>query len=213
MTSSAGADRPPPYHHGDLRNALIGSALELAREGGPDAIVLREAARRVGVSPTAAYRHFTALPDLVDAVVIASLGALARAMEAELPTSKTTGDEQEQAWQRMRAIGRGYVRFALSEPGLFATAFNHHEGHLEGATGASGMNAQQLLQWALDGLIEVGSLDPSYREAATIHAWAVVHGLSLLLLGPLRDVPADERDAMIESTLDLVARGLLIRPQ
>jgi len=43
------------------------------------------------------------------------------------------------------------------------------------------------------------------------HAWAVVHGLSLLLLGPLHDVPAGERDAMIESTLDLVGRGLLIR--
>lgn len=48
------------YHHGDLRNALIEAAVELATEGGPERVVLREAARSVGVSPTAAYRHFGA---------------------------------------------------------------------------------------------------------------------------------------------------------
>src|SRR6478735_8341640 len=136
-----------PYHHGDLRNALIAAAVELAREGGPDAIVLREAARRVGVSATAAYRHFTALPQLVEAVQRASLGALARSMEAELDRCGDGGDEQEQAWQRMRAIRRGYGHFAISEPGLFATAFNRKEGrgHVEGETDASKMNAQELL--------------------------------------------------------------------
>ncbi len=203
-----------PYHHGDLRNALIAAALELAREGGPDAIVLREAARRVGVSATAAYRHFTALPQLVEAVTIASLGALARAMEAELARCEDVDDLQVQAWQRMCAIGRGYVHFAMSEPGLFATAFNRKDeiGHVEGETGASGLNAEQLLEWALDGLLEVGSLAPADREAAATNAWAVVHGLSMLLLGPLRDLPAAEREPLIDSTLDLVGRGLLIRP-
>lgn len=213
VTSSPDADRAQPYHHGDLPNALIAAALDLAREGGPDAIVLREAARRVGVSATAAYRHFTALPQLVEAVTIASLGALAHAMEAELAQCEDVGDVQLQALQRMRAIGRGYVHFALAEPGLFATAFSgyHEGGHVEGETGASGRNAKQLLQWALDGLVEVGSLAPSDREAAATHAWAVVHGLSMLLLGPMQDLPPAEREAVIESTLDLVARGLLVR--
>jgi AcrR family transcriptional regulator len=214
MTSSADADRPAPYHHGDLRNALIESALELAREGGPDAIVLREAARRVGVSATAAYRHFTALPEMVEAVTIASLGALARAMEAELARCEEVDDAQEQALQQLCAIGRGYVHFALTEPGLFATAFdgNHEVGHVQGETGASGRNAKQLLEWALDGLVEVGSLAPADREAATTNAWATVHGLSMLLLGPMREVPPAERAAIIDTTLDLVGRGLLIRP-
>src|SRR5689334_15922121 len=72
------------YHHGDLRRALVSAATELAREGGPSAIVLREAARRVGVSPNAAYRHFDALPELVEAVAFAGLAELARSMETEL---------------------------------------------------------------------------------------------------------------------------------
>ena len=55
MTRSAA---PRAYHHGDLRRALVEAATELAASGGADGVVLREAARRVGVSPSAAYRHF-----------------------------------------------------------------------------------------------------------------------------------------------------------
>lgn len=215
MTSSAESPRAQqPYHHGDLRNALIAAALELARAGGPDAIVLREAARRVGVSATAAYRHFTALPQLVEAVTIECFGLMAHAMEAELARCDETSDSSRQAWDRMRAIGRGYVHFAVAEPGLFATAFTRKEGvgHVQGGTGESGRDPRELLEWALDGLLEVGSLAPADRQAAATHAWAVVHGLSQLLLGPMREMPPAERETVIESTLDLVGRGLLTRP-
>ena len=60
--------RRSTYHHGDLANALAAAAAQLAREGGPDAVVLREAARRVGVSATAAYRHFASHNDLFEEV-------------------------------------------------------------------------------------------------------------------------------------------------
>jgi AcrR family transcriptional regulator len=210
-----GVTEPSPtrYHHGDLRNALAAAALDLAREGGPEAIVLREAARRVGVSPTAAYRHFTALPDLVAAVTSSALRALALAMEAELARCAATGDDVEDGWLRMCAIGRGYVRFAIAEPGLFATAFANHEvvGDLEGATGDSGLTAWQLLERALDDLCALGTLAESDRAAAATSAWASVHGLSMLLLGPLHAMPPDEQRAVIEANLDLVGRGLMVR--
>ena len=74
--------RAHPYHHGDLRHALIEAAVELAHEGGPGAIVLREAARRVGVSPNAAYRHFDSLPDLVVQVALVALHRMALMMQA-----------------------------------------------------------------------------------------------------------------------------------
>ncbi|MGB7867270.1 MAG: TetR family transcriptional regulator, partial [Mycobacterium sp.] len=51
-------DEKAGYHHGDLRAALIDAGLQLTRAGGPDALTIREATRRVGVSPNAAYRHF-----------------------------------------------------------------------------------------------------------------------------------------------------------
>ena len=56
------------YHHGVLRAALVEAGLALAREGGPQAVVLREATRRAGVAPNAAYRHFSGHPALFEAV-------------------------------------------------------------------------------------------------------------------------------------------------
>src|SRR3954454_1380253 len=68
------------YHHGDLRAALVQTATELARAEGPDGVVLRETARRVGVSHNAAYRHFTDRTELMSAVASNALGELATAM-------------------------------------------------------------------------------------------------------------------------------------
>ena len=85
MTSSAAAAPGPQdssvtprstYHHGDLRRALLEAGTDLAREGGPDKVVLREATRRVGVSANAAYRHFADRDALLDEVV--SIAQVAR---------------------------------------------------------------------------------------------------------------------------------------
>jgi AcrR family transcriptional regulator len=64
MESSAGKRG---YHHGDLRNALVAAAAELAAKGGPQSVTIRAAAREVGVTPTAAYRHFAGHEDLLNA--------------------------------------------------------------------------------------------------------------------------------------------------
>jgi AcrR family transcriptional regulator len=218
-----------PYHHGDLRTALVAAATELAREGGPNAIVLRETARRVGVSQTAAYRHFSALPDLVGAVAGVAQNGIAVAMQAELVRVTTPPGTREGAIERLRAVGRGYVRFALGEPGLYATAFT--DGHGKAGPDGGGDAAPpadpddaddpeplgdpgdpyQLLQTSLGGLIEVGLLDPVAREQAAITAWAAVHGLSTLLLGPMSGIPAEMLEEFIDSCLELVAFGLVKR--
>ena len=200
-----------PYHHGDLRAALILSGVELARAGGPEAVVLREVTRRVGVSPTAAYRHFAALPDLLGAVANAALGALARAMEAELAMTAPSGDVAADAQVRLLAVGRGYVNFALAEPGLFACAFYRPRDDIgsEGDPGETGLPAAELLQQALDALSAAGLLADADRAAAVTTAWAAVHGLAGLLLGPLGGVPRAARGPIIEGTLALVLRGLI----
>ena len=68
------------YHHGDLRQALVDVGVELARADGPGAVVLREAARRLEVSPAAAYRHFHDRQDLLLAVRRQALSALGQRM-------------------------------------------------------------------------------------------------------------------------------------
>ena len=72
------------YRHGDLRRALLEAAIALARKGGKDAIILREVTRQVGVSPNAAYRHFSDLNSLLNAAAMAAQAELAVGMEAEL---------------------------------------------------------------------------------------------------------------------------------
>lgn len=198
--------RREAYHHGDLRNALISEGVELAREGGAGAIVLREAARRTGVTPNATYGHFKSLPDLVAAVAERAMSTLARSMEDELQTRTRRRDPGADAAAAFAAVGRGYVLFALREPGLFRTAFESNVlpiGEHQGV-GESGLTPLGLLERSLDGMVAAGRLSRAHRRRAVPVAWSAVHGLSLLLLGPYRDVPQAERDALIRETLAMV---------
>ena len=73
MKKNVSIEKRKTFRHGDLRNALVTSGLEMARAGGPSAVVLREATRQAGVSPNAAYRHFAGQAELLDAVRSACL--------------------------------------------------------------------------------------------------------------------------------------------
>src|SRR6478672_7533514 len=159
------------YRHGDLRRALVEAGVSLAREGGPAAIALREATRRVGVAPNAAYRHFSSHSDLLQAVRAQALAAAARSMEAELqaiasPAGRPTKAQRAaRARARLRAVGAGYVNFAMAEPGLFRTAFTRPEIGPQARPAAgrdmgghSGLNPFQLLGAALDDLVQTGVL-------------------------------------------------------
>src|SRR5690606_5865187 len=171
------------YRHGDLRQALIAAGLELAREGGPDAVVLREATRRAGVVPNAAYRHFASRDDLLDAVRSAALSQLAVSMEAQLAALEPTDDAVAGARATLRAIGQGYLQFAAEQPGLFRTAFVQIDT-VEGITdpakaGKSGLNPFQLLGAALDQLVAARAFPPERRPGAEYLAWSAVHGLAM----------------------------------
>jgi AcrR family transcriptional regulator len=201
------------YRHGDLRRALLDAGIELARQGGPDAVVLREATRRAGVAPNAAYRHFANRADLLDAVRAAAVAAAARAMEAELAHVADTGTLAQQAHARVRAVGAGYLRFAQSETGLFRTAFGGRFTVQQvpdpAMGGATGRNPFEHLSAALDDLVAAGALPPERRPGAEYVAWATVHGLALLALdGPLRGSPEELLALLGQRLLDMVERGI-----
>ena len=107
------------YRHGDLKRALLDAGVVLAREGGPAAVVLREATRRAGVVPNAAYRHFQNHQALLEAVRAVALSELARAIEAEIHATRWLRDPR----QRARAAFRGVpdVRFELPDARAPAT--------------------------------------------------------------------------------------------
>lgn len=198
------------YHHGDLRRVLLEAGIELAREGGPEAVVLREATRRAGVVPNAAYRHFTSRDALLQAVRAAALAALAVAMEKELARARKQADV---ARASLRAIGIAYLRFAEREPGLFRTAFSvaadPETAGDPGWAGRSGMNPFQLLGAALDQMVEAGALPAERRPGAEYLAWSAVHGLAMLALeGPLRRMTRKQIQAIGQRVVAMVEKGL-----
>ncbi|MBU6493614.1 MAG: TetR/AcrR family transcriptional regulator [Burkholderiales bacterium] len=201
------------YRHGNLRQALLEAGLQLARDGGPGAVVLREATRRAGVVPNAAYRHFASKQDLLQAVRAASLSALAIAMEEELDKLEAPPRSPEYARASLAAIGAGYLRFARTETGLFRTAFSvpdEVENDVDPAkAGNSGLNPFQLLSAALDRLVVAGVLPHERRPGAEYLAWSAVHGLALLVIdGPLRAQPDEQIDAIGLRLLAMVEKGL-----
>ncbi|WP_280347726.1 TetR/AcrR family transcriptional regulator [Nocardia neocaledoniensis] len=187
------------YHHGDLAAALVDAGLELTRSGGPEALTIRAATRRVGVTPNAAYRHFPDRQALLRAVSAAIEAAMAAGMAAEqVPDSPRA---------RLRAVGLGYIGFALTEPGWFAVAFFG-----AGDTSPESVRdspAYLALTDALDMMVHIGDLDPAARAGATWSCWSTVHGFAeLALRGPLRHLDRAELRALAERAVDTVIAGL-----
>jgi AcrR family transcriptional regulator len=209
-------NRLPPrrtYHHGDLRQALLDAGIALARAGGPDAVVLREATRRAGVVPNAAYRHFASRHALLQAVRASALAALAVAMEKELIRQRRGRAGADAARAGLRAIGTAYLRFARTEPGLFRTAFavpgEPETTSNPAMAGRSGLNPFQLLSTALDAMVQAGVLPRERRPGAEYLAWSAVHGLAMLVLeGPLRRLTPAEARQIGQQVISMVEQGL-----
>ena len=192
--------------------------MDLARTSGPAGVILREATRRAGVVPNAAYRHFPHRDALLQAVCAMAMSQLAMAMEAEQATVPVSADLLAVARGRFRAVGAGYLRYARAESGLFRTAFSSVADHEKlgsdpdtqaGSTGASGLTPFQLLSAALDDLVTAGGLSADRRPNAEFLAWSAVHGLAMLVIdGPLRALTPSQVDELGERLLDFIDAGL-----
>ena len=213
---------------GAVRDGLVAAGLELARTGGPDAVVLREATRMVGVVPNAAYRHFADRDELLAAVCSAAMRELAGRMAAGVARVPGAYGDPVAARLRLGAVGTAYLEFAREEPGLFATAFAVPQQHAYGAASGTGpgagvrcwvrrrvrrVGAERLpldyLRAALDELVEAGVLSRRRREGLEYPIWSTVHGLAVLAgAGPLRDVPGAARDHLEQLTLAFIAGSL-----
>src|SRR3984957_19925186 len=211
---SADSDPRKPYHHGSLRSALIEASIALAREGGPDRVVLREAARAAGVSHSAAYRHFADREALLAEVACFARNELAAEMRRRVNRTKDPR-------RRLRAVGTAYIHFALAQPGLFRTPFTSPpatsgDAPNDRATGGDDQedtNAVaepfEVLGQVLDEAQAVGLLDPRRRPGAAIAVLPGGHRQACLLL----DGPLPTSDASIkfgwQQVQALVERGLL----
>jgi AcrR family transcriptional regulator len=199
------------YHHGDLRNALVALAVRLIETSGTSSFSLREAARDVGVSANAAYRHFDDKSALMTAVAAFGFRQLATQMVGAMASAAGGRAKGPASVARFKAVGRAYVEFAVAHPELFRVMFG--ECGAECRQAEPGDDATEdpwsLLGKTLDALVADGLLATEVRPGAELKAWSVVHGFASLALDGLAALPsADERAAALDALLDFAVVGL-----
>ena len=168
-----------PYHHGDLRQALIAEGLRLLAMPDGDALSLRQVARGVGVSATSVYRHFPDKEALMTALALAGLAQLGTAQR--LAAQAAGGGEAG-----FGATGRAYVRFALANPALFRLIFTTPALARPQEQCAMGGEAADLL---MTNAAMAAARGGGVANVRAVQAWALVHGLAMLMLDG--HVPAD----------------------
>lgn len=167
------APEPRPYHHGDLRRALIEAARRiLEREGGPSALSLRAVAREAGVSPAAPYHHFKDKDELMGAVARQGFDALAEAMRR---AGETAGPDA-----RLNALGVAYVCFARDNPALYHVMYDSSRKRdfrsKAGPSEESG--AMRMVREAMAHSQAAEAGDPLDLQLAAIAGWCASHGLA-----------------------------------
>jgi len=170
-----------PYHHGDLRRALIAAALVAIAEHGPAALSLRDLARRADVSHAAPAHHFGDKAGLLTAIATEGFTLLAAALR---DAGTRTGSFLE--------VGVAYVGFAVDHPAHFAVMYRPDLYH---ATDPAVLAARDQAGASLHGGVAALPDTRAGEESATnaLAAWSLVHGLATLWLsGSLRDPPSDD---------------------
>lgn len=161
----------------------------------------------VGVAPNAAYRHFANRDALLAAVRDVALRQLAQHMADGMTQVRAGAHTPTGAGLRLGAVGKAYLDFARTEPGLFDTAFATTEHPPTGAS--DGPLPFDHLNTALDGLVQAGLLDPSRRPNVEYPTWATVHGLAVLLRGPLRSLSDREKTRLEAQALAFIGAAVI----
>jgi AcrR family transcriptional regulator len=201
---------PPPYHHGDLRRALIDTALELVTEEQDWAFSLREVARRAGVSHQAPYNHFPEKQDLLAAVAIVGFERLRDGM-----LSAMAGIDDPEAL--VEAIGRTYVRLGLENPALYRLMFGPALADVGPRdrpmiARSAGARARAVLEdviqrGARSGVFAIPADSLKDQILAAHVVWSAVHGLTTLAIDRLM-APGVTVEDMIERLLKTLIEGL-----
>ena len=197
------------YHHGDLRAALIDTAIDVIAERGVRSFSLTEASRRLGVAGSAPYAHFADRDELLAAVAVRAYEQLAAQL---LPAMRQCAAPADQ----LAAMASAYVRFAAASRPLFEVMY---EAGLDKARHPGIEAAERPLAEALLGCVRslADDADPAQAEDLAIAVEATAHGHAALLLdgdlGTDADAVALAADRAGRATLALIAsRQLLHRP-
>lgn len=194
------------YHHGNLREALIGAALALIKQKGPHGFSFAEAARSAGVSAAAPYRHFRGLDELL--ADVARLGF----ERLEQSLAKAWGEGRPDPFTAFERVGKAYLAFAREEPAYYAAMFEAGlPPDLDGDLRQAADRTFGVLRTASEALAE--QLAKDRRPPAlmmSLHIWALTHGIaSLFGRGDRgrRKLPMSAEE-LLEAAMLIYAQGL-----
>ncbi|GGY74875.1 TetR family transcriptional regulator [Streptomyces olivaceoviridis] len=191
---------PRPYHHGDLRAALLKSAERTLRDRGVGALSLRELARDVGVSHAAPGRHFKDKQTLLDALALDGYERMNRALAA--------ADRPDRPFEeRMTALARAYLGFAVENPELLELMFaRKHDPDSSAQLAAAVDHSLGTFTRLVADAQEQGEIVQGDPERLTTVAAASLHGLAALIAGCALD--AEETLAGLDTHVHLLLHGL-----
>ena len=202
---AASASNQRPYHHGDLRSALLEHAANILRTEGLEALTLRAVARAAGVSQTAPYRHFADRRALMGAIAADGFRELHRAMGEAMA--------QGGGRQGLKGVAFAYVRFAQANPALYRVMFGPEVANTADLPELSSAGRASLgfVQAGLEQLQMAGLVKEGDAAIMAIGLWAALHGLVSLILDGQAETVAPDIDGLIESTAQILMFGLAPR--
>jgi AcrR family transcriptional regulator len=200
---SASNDRP--YHHGDLRSALLEHAVKILRKEGLEALTLRAVARAAGVSQAAPYRHFADRRALMGAIAAEGFGKLHAAMAEAM--------EKGGGREGFKGIALAYVRFAEANPALYRVMFGPEVANTSDLPELATASRASLgfVQSGLEQLQAAGLVKAGDAAVMAIASWAALHGSVSLILDGQAGTVAKDIDTLVDATAQLVMFGLAPR--
>ncbi len=186
------------YHHGNLKDALLETALKLMSDKGVGEFSLSEVARNVGVTPAAAYKHFKDKEALVAALSAHGFDLLREKFETAAPKNKPARNAT-QATKRFEKIGQAYVSFGLEQPALFSLIFGKGAAIYRKQTAAATSRTPTFayLAEALEDLHLFGLCSKAPTTENQWFAWSAIHGCTELLLSGVSQMVAPEKAAQV----------------
>lgn len=190
-----------PYHHGELKLALVKAGLEQVQRSGLSSLSLRQIAKSSGVSASAVYRHYSDLEHLKAAVSQAARQELGAMMLKAIKSVSASKTSKSAAIARFIEIGNAYIDFGLQRSDLFEIAFLCCESSL---LNEDSPNPWQILMDSLEELHSLGALNNRNFRDAPIIAWSTVHGFASLAA---QGATGNLKESMLNRTV--VIKGLL----
>jgi len=175
------------YHHGNLAESLLDAVDEIASQFGLEAVTLRACAKRVGVSPSSAFRHYTDKRALLTAFATRALHELCQAMTEATPENDPdqNPDNGEGESDAFTAVGLAYIRFAIDKPAFFRAMWREETIYSNDAQyQASADRLSAILKAGFADTLQ--DKDPMALSTEELLAWSSVHGLANLYVdGPV----------------------------